>query len=132
MNKKYNIITKTTYKDFCDKTNDIQIVENNSEKKKITLLDKFGNRCQMEYNEDNIIIALTRVGADDPVFILNLLVTLFGAIFLCESDFKNCIQNPLLNKPEPMNVDITKDSYEGFTQNFKNYVKYWRDFDKEY
>jgi hypothetical protein len=109
MSKKYNIITKTTYKDFCDKANDIRIVENNLEEKKITLLDKFGNRCQIEYNEDNIIIALTKVGANDPVFILNLLVTISGAIFLCEDDFKNCIQIPLLNKSHIEKVEITKD-----------------------
>ena len=132
MNKKYNIITKTTYKDFCDKTNDIQIVENNSDEKQITLLDKFGNRCQIAYNEDDTIIALTKVGANDPVFILNLLVTISGAIFLCEDDFKNCIQIPLMNKPYTEKVEITNDSYEGFTQYFKDYVKYWRDFDKEY
>jgi hypothetical protein len=122
MSKKYNINTKTTYKDFCDKANDIRIVENNLEEKKITLLDKFGNRCQIEYNEDNIIIALTKVGANDPVFILNLLVTISGAIFLCEDDFKNCIQIPLLNKPLSEKVEITKDYYEGFTQYFKNYI----------
>jgi hypothetical protein len=132
MSKKYNIITKTTYKDFCDKANDIRIVENNLEEKIITLLDKFGNRCQIEYNEDNIIIALTKVGANDPVFILNLLVTISGAIFLCEDDFKNCIQIPLLNKSHIEKVEITKDYYEGFTQYFKNYVKYWRDFAKEF
>ena len=52
MNTKYKIITKTTYKDFCEKTDDIQIVENDSEMRRVTLIDKFGNKCQIDYKED--------------------------------------------------------------------------------
>ena len=39
MNAKYNIITKTSYKDFCEKTNDIQIVENDLENRIATVID---------------------------------------------------------------------------------------------
>jgi hypothetical protein len=132
MSTKYNIITKTTYKDFCEKTDDIQIVENYLEKRKITLLDKFGNKCQIDYNEDDTILALTRIGVNDPVYILYLLVTLADAMFLSEDAFKNCIQVPLLDKPDTQIVEITNDVYEEFTRYFLDYVKHARDFNREF
>jgi len=55
---------------------------------------------------------------------LNLLVTLSGAIFLCEDDFKNCIPDSFNEQAIYREVEITNDSYEGFSV-FKDYLKYW-------
>jgi hypothetical protein len=132
MSTKYNLITKTIYKDFCEKTNNIQIVENDSEKRRVTLMDKFGNKCLIDYNKANTIFTLTRVGRNDPTYILYLLVTLANAKFLSEDDFKNCMQVPLMNGPDCKMVKITKSTYEGFTQYFMDYVKYEKDFYKEF
>lgn len=132
MSTKFNIITKTTYKDFCDKTIDIQIVENNLEIRRVTLMDKFGNKCRLDYNEDDTIIALTRVDVNDPVYMLYLLVTLTDAIFLSEDNFKKCIQIPLMNNLDNRIVEITRSTYEKFTKYFLENIKYARDFDKEF
>ena len=132
MNTKYKIITKTSYKDFCEKTNDIQIVENDLENRIATVIDKFGNKSQLDYNEDDTILALTRMGKNDPVYMLHLLVTVADAIFLSEVDFKNFIQVPLMNEPHCKMVKISDNAYEGFTHYFRDYVKYFRDFDKEF
>lgn len=132
MSTKFNIITKTTYKEFCDMTSDIQIVENNLETRSVTLRDKFGNKCQLEYNKDDTITALTRAGKHDPVYMLYLLVTLTDAIFLSENNYKNCIQIPLMNKLDSRIVEITRSTYEEFTKYFRKNIKYARDFDKEY
>ena len=131
MSTKFNIITKTTYKEFCDKTNDIQIVENNLEMRRVTLVDKFSNKCQLNYNEEDTIIALTRFGENDPVHFLYLLVTLTDAVFLSENAFKNCIQIPLMNMLDSRMVEITRSTYEEFTKYFKENIKYARDFEKE-
>ena len=131
MSTKYNIITKSTYKDFSNMTDDIQIVENDLEMKRATLIDKFNNKCQLDYNEDDIIIALTRFRKNDPVYFLYLLVTLTDAVFLSEDTFKNCIQIPLMNKPDSRIVEITRSTYEEFTKYFKENIKWARDFDKE-
>ena len=132
MSIKYNIITKTSYKEFCEKTADIQIVENEPEMRRITLIDKFGNKSQIDYNEDDTILALTRIGKNDPVYMLHLLATIADAIFLSEVDFKNFIQVPLMNKPGNKILEITRGTYEEFTKYFMDYVKYFRDFDKEF
>ena len=132
MSTKYNIITKATYKEFCEKTNDIQIVENDSEMRRVTLIDKFGNKCQIDYKEDDTILALTRIGGNDPVYMLYLLVTIADAKFLSEVDFKNFVQGPLMNMPGNKIVEITRGTYEEFTKYFMDYVKYFRDFDKEF
>jgi hypothetical protein len=132
MSTKYNIITKITYKDFCEKTTDIKIVENDFEKRMVTLIDKFGNKCRIDFNENDTIIALTRIRGNDPVYMLYLLVTLADAKFLSEDDFKNCIQVPLMNEPDCKMVKITNGTYEEFTQYFLDYVKFERDFKKEY
>ena len=132
MSTKFNIITKTTYKEFCDKTNDIQIVENNLEMRRVTLVDKFSNKCQLNYNEEDTIIALTRFGENDPVHFLYLLVTLTDAVFLSENAFKNCIQIPLMNMLDSRMVEITRSTYEEFTKYFKENINYTRDFEKEF
>jgi hypothetical protein len=132
MYTKYNIITKTKYKDFCEKTNDIQIVENNLEMRKITLMDKFGNICPIEYKDDDTIQTLTRFGENDPVYMLYLLVTIADAKFLSEDEFKNYVQLPLMNEPDCKMVKINNSTYEEFTKYFMDYVKYERDFDKEF
>ena len=132
MNTKYNIITKTSYKEFCEKSEDIQIVENDLENRIATLMDKFGNKCQIDYKEDDTILALTRIGGNDPVYMLHLLVTVADAIFLSEVDFKNFIQVHLMNESHRKMLEISDSAYEGFTHYFRDYVKYFRDFDKEY
>lgn len=117
---------------FCNKTNDIQVIENDLKKRSITLMDRFGNKCQLEYNEDDTIIALTRTDANDPIYMLYLLVTLTNALFLSEDNLKNCIQVPLKDKPDNKIVEITHDTYKEFTKYFEEYVKYRRNFEKEY
>lgn len=89
-------------------------------------------RSLLEYNEDDTIIALTRVGKNDPVYFLYLLVTVTDAIFLSEDAFKNCIQIPLMNNLDNRIVKITKGTYQEFTNYFMDNIKYARDFDKEY
>jgi hypothetical protein len=128
---KFNIITKTTYKDFCDKTSDIQIVENNLEMRMVTLLDKFGNISLLEYDADHVIISLCSVEKHDPAYLLYLLVTLTDAVFLSENNYKNCIQIPLIDKLGINTVEIETSTYEEFTRYFKENIKWARDFDKE-
>jgi len=132
MSKKFNLITKTSYKDFCNKTQDIQIVEIDLASRRVTLVDKFENKIQMEYNHNNTIISLLCIGNNDPEFVLHLLVTKADAIFLCEDDYKKYIQVPLKEEPYCKSVKITIGTYEEFTKYFKDYVKYVRDFDKEF
>jgi hypothetical protein len=128
---KFNIITKNTYKEFYDKTIDIQIVENNLELKMVTFLDKFGNISLIEYDVDDIIIALSSVERHDPVYLLYLLVTLTDAVFLSENNYKNCIQIPLMNKLGIKKVEIETSTYEEFTKYFKENIKWAGDFDTE-
>jgi len=130
MSTKFNIITKTRYKEFCDTAN-IQIVENNLEMRIVTIADKFGNISQLKYNEDDTIIELSSVVRHDPVYLIYLLVTLTDTLFLSEENYRNCIQIPLMKKLGNKTVEIETSIYEEFTKYFKENIKWVRDFDKE-
>lgn len=130
MSTKFNIITKTRYKEFCN-TSNIQIVENNLEMRVVTLSDKYGNISQLEYNEDDTIIALSSVDKHDPVYLLYLLVTLTDSLFFSEENYRVCLQIPLMNELGNEEVEIKTSNYEEFTNYFKENIKWARDFKKE-
>lgn len=132
MTTKFNIISETTYKEFCDKTNDIRIIENDLEMRRVTVVDKYNNKCQLEYDEEDTLTALTRFGKNDPAYFLYLLVTLTDTVFLSEDAFKNCIQIPLMSKLDSRIIEITRETYDEFTMYFKENINWARDFDKEF
>jgi len=128
MSIKFRVITKTSYKDFCDMNKKIQIVENDSNHGCVMLRDPYRNMIELNYDDKDIIKAVKCYGYNDPAYLLYLLVTQTNAIFLHESIVDEYVFD-YIEKGSRYGEEVSPDyPFEEFTESFMYYVSNHNDF----